>query len=90
MRVLIVEDEPRLAENIARSLRESSGYAVDIVHDGQEGLFMADSNEYDVILLDLMLPALDGMQVLRGIRSRLSRYRARRQGVGGRTTERRR
>lgn len=68
MRVLIVEDEPRLAENIARSLRESSGYAVDIVHDGQEGLFMADSNEYDVILLDLMLPALDGMQVLQGIR----------------------
>jgi DNA-binding response OmpR family regulator len=68
MRVLIVEDEPRLAENIARSLRESAGYAVDIVHDGQEGLFMANGNEYDVILLDLMLPALDGMQVLQQIR----------------------
>lgn len=68
MRVLIVEDEPRLAENIARSLRESAGYAVDIVHDGQEGLFMANSNEYDAILLDLMLPAMDGVQVLKRIR----------------------
>ena len=68
MRVLIVEDEPRLAENIARSLRESAGYAVDIVHDGQEGLFMANSNEYDVILLDLMLPLMDGVQVLKRIR----------------------
>lgn len=68
MRVLIIEDEPRLAENIARSLRESAGYAVDIVHDGQEGLFMAESNEYDAVLLDLMLPQLDGMQVLNRIR----------------------
>jgi two-component system response regulator PhoP len=68
MRVLIVEDEPRLAENIARSLRESAGYAVDIVHDGQEGLFMANSNEYDAILLDLMLPVMDGVQVVKRIR----------------------
>jgi DNA-binding response OmpR family regulator len=68
MRVLIVEDESRLAENIARSLRESAGYAVDIVHDGQEGLFMANSNEYDVILLDLMLPGMDGMGLLQEIR----------------------
>lgn len=68
MRVLIVEDEPRLAENIARSLRESAGYAVDIAPDGQEGLFLAESNEYDAVLLDLMLPELDGMQVLGGIR----------------------
>lgn len=68
MRVLIVEEEPRLAENIGRSLRESAGYAVDIVHDGQEGLFMANSNEYDAILLDLMLPAMDGMQVLQKMR----------------------
>lgn len=68
MRVLIVEDEPRLAENIARSLRESAGYAVDIVYEGKEGLFMASSNEYDAILLDLMLPAMDGMEVLQRIR----------------------
>ena len=44
MRVLVVEDEARLAENIARSLRESAGYAVDIAADGQEGLFLAESN----------------------------------------------
>ena len=68
MRVLIIEDEPRLAENIGRSLRESAGYAVDIAPDGQEGLFMAESNEYDAILLDLMLPEMDGMELLRRIR----------------------
>jgi DNA-binding response OmpR family regulator len=68
MRVLIIEDEPRLAGNIARSLRESAGYAVDVAHDGQEGLFMAESNEYDVVLLDLMLPHMDGMQLLTRIR----------------------
>jgi DNA-binding response OmpR family regulator len=68
MRVLIVEDEPRLAENIARSLRESAGYAVDIAPDGQEGLFLAQSNSYDAVLLDLMLPHLGGMQLLTRIR----------------------
>jgi len=64
MRVLVIEDEARLAENIARSLRESAGYAVDIAPDGREGLFMAESSEYDAILLDLMLPHIDGMQLL--------------------------
>jgi len=68
LRVRIIEDEPRLAANIARSLRESAGYAVDTVHDGQEGLFMAESNEYDLILLDLMLPHMDGTELLRRIR----------------------
>ena len=68
MRVLIVEDEPRLAENIARSLRESAGYAVDIAPDGQEGLFLAAANVYDAVLLDLMLPKLDGTEVLTRIR----------------------
>ncbi len=60
MRVLIVEDERRLAENVARSLRESAGYAVDVAFDGEEGLFMAGTNPYDLILLDLMLPKMDG------------------------------
>src|SRR5467141_1172890 len=68
MRVLIVEDEPRLAENVARSLRENAGYAVDSASDGQEGLFLAETNAYDVMLLDLMLPKLDGMELLRRIR----------------------
>lgn len=68
MRVLVIEDEPRLAENIARSLRESAGYAVDMANDGEEGLFLAETNEYDAVLLDLMLPQLDGMQVLSRIR----------------------
>jgi DNA-binding response OmpR family regulator len=68
VRVLIVEDEPRLAENIARSLRESAGYAVDVAPDGEEGLFHAESNAYDALILDLMLPKLDGLQVLTRIR----------------------
>jgi two-component system response regulator PhoP len=68
MRVLVVEDEPRLAENVARSLRETAGYAVDISSDGQDGLFLAQSNTYDAILLDLMLPKLDGLQLLKQLR----------------------
>jgi DNA-binding response OmpR family regulator len=69
MRVLIVEDEPRLAANIARSLRESAGYAVDTAPDGEEGVFLAESNAYDALVLDLMLPKLDGLQVLTRIRA---------------------
>jgi DNA-binding response OmpR family regulator len=62
--LLIVEDEPRLAENIARSLREAAAYAVDVVHDGEAGLNAIESNPYDAVILDLMLPKLDGMQLL--------------------------
>jgi DNA-binding response OmpR family regulator len=69
VRVLIIEDEPRLAENMARSLRESAGYAVDIAPDGQEGAFLSENNAYDLILLDLMLPKLEGMQVLSQLRN---------------------
>jgi len=68
LRILIVEDEVRLAENIARSFRESAGYAVDIARDGEDGLFMAESNPYDAVLLDLMLPKLYGLGVLRKMR----------------------
>ena len=64
MRVLIVEDERRLAENIARSLREIAGYAVDLAGDGPQGLQLASGNAYDLIILDLMLPGFDGRQVL--------------------------
>src|ERR1700758_1846574 len=69
MRVLIVEDERRLAENVARSLREGAGYAVDIATDGEDGLFMAQSNPYDLVILDLMLPKLDGRSLLQRLRA---------------------
>ena len=69
MRVLIVEDEKRLAENIARSLRESAGYAVDIALDGEDGLYMAQTNPYDLMVLDLMLPKVDGLSLLKKLRS---------------------
>jgi len=68
VRVLIVEDELRMAENIARSLREGASYAVDIATDGEEGLYMAQSEPYDAVLLDLMLPRLDGLKLLKQLR----------------------
>ncbi len=68
MRILVIEDELRLAENVARSLEESAGYAIDIAGDGEEGLFMAESNPYDLILLDLMLPRMSGIEVLGRLR----------------------
>ncbi len=70
MRVLIIEDEQRLAANVARSMRESAGFAVDCAYDGEEGLFMAESNPYDLVVLDLMLPKLDGTEVLRRLREK--------------------
>jgi DNA-binding response OmpR family regulator len=69
MRVLIVEDERRLADNIARSLRESASYAVDVALDGEDGLYMAQSNPYDLVVLDLMLPKVDGLSVLKQLRA---------------------
>src|SRR5580693_4422589 len=69
MRILIIEDERRLADNIGRSMREGAGYAVDLAFDGEEGLYMAESNPYDLVLLDLMLPRIDGMTVLQRMRT---------------------
>lgn len=60
MRALIVKDERRLAENIARSLRESAGYALDCCFDGEDGPYMVETNPYDLLVLDLMLPKLGG------------------------------
>jgi len=68
MRVLVIEDEKRLAENIARSLRENISCAVDIVFDGEEGLFLAESSPYDLIVLDLMLPKISGLDLLQQYR----------------------
>jgi DNA-binding response OmpR family regulator len=70
VRVLVVEDERRLSDNIARALRESAGYAVDIATDGAQGFYLAESSAYDLIILDLMLPKLDGQSLLVRYRKR--------------------
>lgn len=67
MRVLIVEDSERLRKTVAMVLRES-GYAVDESSDGEDGLWRAQSFPYDVIILDIMLPGLDGITALRQLR----------------------
>lgn len=72
MRVLVIEDHAGLARNVARALRESAAYAVDLSSDGQDGLFMALSAPYDLVVLDLMLPGLDGLEVLRRLRAESS------------------
>ncbi|MEA4933862.1 MAG: response regulator transcription factor [Lawsonibacter sp.] len=68
MRVLIVEDEVRLAATL-QDLLELNGYTADICHDGESGLDNALSSIYDVILLDVMLPKLNGFEVLRRLRA---------------------
>lgn len=70
MRVLIVEDEERLAENIATALREGPGFAVDVCRDGEEALLACNAVTYDLIALDLMLPKVPGAKVLQRIRAR--------------------
>lgn len=67
MRLLVVEDHGRMAELIDRGLREE-GYAVDVVGTGEDGVWMATENEYDAILLDVMLPGVDGFETCRRIR----------------------
>jgi DNA-binding response OmpR family regulator len=69
MRVLIVEDDHRLAASVRRGL-EGEGFAADTVYDGEEALAAAQTTPYDVILLDLMLPRLDGIEVSRRLRQR--------------------
>jgi DNA-binding response OmpR family regulator len=68
MRVLVVEDEADLADAIARGLRRE-GYAVDVAYDGDEAVDKANVNDYDVVCLDLNLPRLDGIEVVRRIRA---------------------
>ena len=67
MRILLVEDDSRVASFVRRGLREEQ-YAVDMATDGEKALFMAQTAEYDLIILDLMLPKKDGMEVLRTLR----------------------
>jgi two-component system OmpR family response regulator len=67
MRLLIVEDEPDLLSSLSLALRED-GYAVDAAADGEEGLYKAENWEYDAVVLDVMLPKLDGWAVLQNLR----------------------
>ncbi|GAA3487533.1 MULTISPECIES: response regulator transcription factor [Streptomyces] len=69
MRVLVVEDELRLAESLQWGL-EADGYAVDLAHDGHEGLALAQAHPYQVIVLDVMLPGLNGYRVCAALRAR--------------------
>src|SRR5438132_2618798 len=67
MRVLVIEDEPDLLDSLTKILREN-GYAVDRAEEGQEGLLKAETWNYDTIILDVMLPRLDGWELLRRLR----------------------
>ncbi|MEV7806966.1 response regulator transcription factor [Microbispora sp. NPDC088329] len=67
MRLLLVDDEERLAELLRSGLGEE-GFAVDVAHNGRDGLWMATENSYDVIVLDVMLPLLNGYSVCRRLR----------------------
>ena len=69
MRLLVIEDNTALREAIAQYLREAE-YVADAVATGDEGLWAASENPYDVILLDLMLPGIDGMEILRKLRAK--------------------
>jgi DNA-binding response OmpR family regulator len=69
MRVLVVEDYAPLARSVSQGLREE-GYAVDVSGDGEEALLFAESNNYDAIVLDLMLPKVDGLTVLKRLRDK--------------------
>lgn len=68
MKLLVIEDEVKAGEYLKKGLTES-GYTVDLCHDGVDGLYHATSEEYDLIVLDIMLPKLNGWQVLQTLRS---------------------
>jgi two-component system OmpR family response regulator len=67
MRILLVEDEPKMAAAVARGLRHE-GYAVDVAHDGEGALFHARVYDYDAVILDVMLPEIDGFEVCQKLR----------------------
>jgi two-component system, OmpR family, response regulator len=69
VRVLVVEDEVKMVRAIRRGL-EHEGYAVDTAPDGDEGLYLATENPYDAVVLDVMLPGVDGLEVCRRLRAR--------------------
>ncbi|MDI6728978.1 MAG: response regulator transcription factor [Thermodesulfovibrionales bacterium] len=67
MRILIAEDEKSLADIVKKGLKEE-GYTVDVAYNGEDGLFMAENEPSDIIILDIMLPVIDGMTILKKIR----------------------
>ena len=69
MRILVVEDEKKVADFIQKGLEEEH-YAVDAAYDGETGLYFTEINDYDLIVLDLMIPKIDGWEVLRRIRAK--------------------
>ena len=69
MRLLVIEDYPPLQQSLTKGLREAD-FAVDSTRNGKEGLWYATSNEYDVIILDLMLPGMNGLDILKKIRAK--------------------
>lgn len=69
MRVLVVEDEPGIAKFIRQGLSEA-GYVVDVAQDGKDGLNYALATEYDIIVLDILVPTMDGLRILKELRSR--------------------
>ena len=71
MRILLVEDEKKVADIIVRGLK-AERFAVDVYHDGQSGWEAADTYNYDLIILDLMLPGLSGTEILEKIRRKNS------------------
>jgi DNA-binding response OmpR family regulator len=69
MKILIVEDEKRLAKLLKQGLEEQ-GFVVDLAFDGAEGQYQAEQYQYDAVLLDLMLPEVDGLVILKGLRAK--------------------
>src|SRR5579872_1901706 len=69
MRILVVEDEKRIADFLGRGL-QGAGYAVDVAADGTNAVQFTHDTDYDLVILDLMLPDMDGLKVLERIRSR--------------------
>ena len=69
MRILVVEDEPRMAELLRQGLTEE-GHAIVVARNGREGLSLAETSPFDLMLLDVMLPGADGFTILRRVRAR--------------------
>jgi DNA-binding response OmpR family regulator len=69
MRVLLVEDSPRLRRSLVSALKKS-GYAIDIAENGEDGLWLAETNDYDAVVLDIMLPKVGGLEVVYRLRAK--------------------